>query len=71
MGNTTSDSGIVARISDDPVCLALRTAAENGNLDDVTKLLPLALQKGVLNQVHTTESCLHIAQPAHVLKQPA
>lgn len=54
MGNTTSDSGKVARISDDPVCLALRSAAENGKLDDVTKLLPLALQKGVLNQVHTT-----------------
>ena len=37
--------------SDEKVCDDLRRAAYNGKLDEVTRLLPLAKEKGVVNKV--------------------
>ena len=37
--------------SDEKVCRDLFNAAGNGKLDEVTRLLPLAKEKGVVNKV--------------------
>lgn len=46
--------------SDEQVCLDLYNAADNGKLDEVTRLLPLATEKGVVDKVmhgvNTTET---------------
>lgn len=45
--------------SNSQVCLDLWQAAEDGKLDEVTRLLPQAKKKGVLNKVWSRgEACL-------------
>lgn len=43
-------------ISDEKACLDLYKAARDGKLDEVTRLLPLATEKGVVNKVCTRSS---------------
>ena len=49
MASAASSDEIV--YSDEKVCADLRNAACTGKLDEVTRLLPLAKEKGVANKV--------------------
>lgn len=51
MASVASDDDDEPVIADDKACLDLYNAAIFGTLDEVNRLLPVATEKGVVNQV--------------------
>lgn len=51
MASVASDDDDEPVIADDKACLDLYNAAIYGTLDEVNRLLPVATEKGVVNQV--------------------